>query len=52
MDKITEKEKMEIIEHEMLVKELTKSFEEVMKKMVQYEANERRGCIGHPSQEE
>lgn len=52
MDKITEKEKMEIIEHEMLVKELTKSFEEVMKKMVQYEANERRGCIGHPSQED
>ena len=52
MDKITEKEKMEIIEHEMLVKELTKSFEEVMKKMVQEDINERRGCIGHPSQEE
>lgn len=52
MDKITEKEKMEIIEHEMLVKELTKSFEEVMRKMTQYETNERRGCIGHPSQEE
>ena len=52
MDKITEKEKMEIIEHEMLVKELTKSFEEVMKKMVQEDQNERRGCIGHPSVEE
>lgn len=52
MDKITEKEKMEILEHEMLVKDLTKSFEEVMKKMVQEDVNERRGCIGHPSQEE
>lgn len=52
MDKITEKEKMEIIEHEMLVKELTKSFEEVMKKMIQDDPNERHGCIGHPSQEE
>lgn len=52
MDKITEQEKLEIIEHEMLVKELTKSFEEVMKKMVQEDPNERRGCIGHPSQED
>lgn len=52
MDNITEKEKMEIIENEMLVKDLTKSFEEVMKKMVQDYPNERRGCIGHPSQED
>lgn len=52
MDKITEKEKMEIIKHEMLVKDLTKSFEEVMKKIMQDESTERRGCIGHPSQED
>lgn len=52
VDKITDQEKLEILEHEMLVKDLTKSFEEVMKKMVQEDANERRGCIGHPSQEE
>lgn len=52
VDKITDEEKMEIIEHEMLVKDLTKSFEEVMKKMVQEDPNERHGCIGHPSQED
>lgn len=52
VDKITDEEKMQIIEHEMLVKDLTKSFEEVMKKIIQDEPNERRGCIGHPSQED
>lgn len=52
VDKITDEEKMQIIEHEMLVKELTRSFEEVLKKMIQDDPNERHGCIGHPSQEE
>lgn len=52
VDKITDEEKMQIIEHEMLVKELTNSFEEVIKKIIQDDPNERRGCIGHPSQEE
>ena len=49
---ISESEKFEILEHEMLVKVLTKSFEEVMKKMVQDDPNERHGCTGHQSQED
>ena len=49
---ITEQEKLEILRHEWLVKELTESFEEVMQKMIQDDPTERCRCMGHPSQED
>ena len=50
--KITEEEKRAILEHEALVKELTESFEQTMRKIIAEETQERTGCIGHPSWEE
>ena len=50
--KFTEEEKREILEHEALVKELTESFEETMRKIMAEEQYERRGCQGHPAWEE
>ena len=50
--KFTEEEKQAILEHEALVKELTESFEETMRKIMAEEQYEHRGCQGHPAWEE
>ena len=49
---ISQEEREEILEHEAIVKELTESFEQTMRKIIAEEAQERTGCIGHPAWEE
>lgn len=51
---ITENEKLEILEHEAMIKEFNEALKETMKQIKDQEywdKFERTGCAGHPAEE-